>query len=194
MITLTDTAARKVKELLDAEGASDLALRVAVRPGGCSGFSYEMFFDGDFAADDQQTTYGEAVKVVVDSASAQLLEGATLDYKDGLTVSGLTLCESGKVECVTIVAKKEIAGNSRPFNIATPLIPIDQPEEGEGSHLTIAQAILVETALEEARKYIRGERSQGQMKLAPEADTEVVDEDEHEAGEPGNLIAIPALS
>ena len=116
------------------------------------------------------------------------------DYKDGLTVSGLTLCESSKVECVTIVAKKEIAGNSRPFNIATPLIPIDQPEEGEGSHLTIAQAILVETAVEEARKYIRGERSQGQMKLAPEAETEVVDEDEPEAGEPGNLIAMPASS
>lgn len=115
------------------------------------------------------------------------------DYKDGLTVSGLTLCESGKVECVTIVAKKEIAGNSRPFNIATPLIPIDQPEEGEGSHLTIAQAILVETALEEARKYIRGERSQGQMKLSPEAEeTEVECDEEPEAGEPGNLIAMPA--
>ena len=117
------------------------------------------------------------------------------DYIAGLTVSGLTLCESGKVECVTIVAKKEIAGNSRPFNIATPLIPIDQPEEGEGSHLTIAQAILVETAVEEARKYIRGERSQGQMKLSPEAEeTEVEGDEEPEAGEPGNLIAMPASS
>ncbi len=47
MITLTDNAASKVKQLLEAEGATDLALRVAVRPGGCSGFSYEMFFDGD---------------------------------------------------------------------------------------------------------------------------------------------------
>ena len=47
MITLTDTAAVKVKELLTAEGADDLALRVAVRPGGCSGFSYEMFFDSN---------------------------------------------------------------------------------------------------------------------------------------------------
>ena len=117
------------------------------------------------------------------------------EYIAGLTVSGLTLCESGKVECVTIVAKKEIAGNSRPFNIATPLIPIDQPEEGEGSHLTIAQAILVETAVEEARKYIRGERSQGQMKLSPEAEeTEVEGDEEPEAGAPGNLIAMPASS
>ncbi len=91
MITLTETAASKVKELLDAEGAADLALRVAVRPGGCSGFSYEMFFDGDIANDDQQAHYGEAVKVVVDSASAQLLEGATLDYKDGLDQSGFSI-------------------------------------------------------------------------------------------------------
>ena len=94
MITLTDTAASKVKELLEAEGATDLALRVAVRPGGCSGFSYEMFFDGDIAADDQQATFGQndkQVSVVVDQASAQLLEGATLDYKDGLNQAGFAI-------------------------------------------------------------------------------------------------------
>ena len=77
MITLTDNAASKVKQLLEAEGATDLALRVAVRPGGCSGFSYEMFFDGDFTAEDQQLTFGD-VKVVVDQASSQLLVGASL--------------------------------------------------------------------------------------------------------------------
>ena len=70
---------------------------------------------------------------------------------------------------------------------------IASAEEGEGSHLTIAQAILVETALEEARKYIRGERSQGQMKLEAE-ETEVEGDEEPEAGEPGNLIAMPASS
>ena len=93
MITLTETAAVKVSELLKAEGAEDLALRVAVRPGGCSGFSYEMFFDGDIAADDEQASFGPSqdVKVVVDSASAQLLAGATLDYKDGLEQSGFAI-------------------------------------------------------------------------------------------------------
>ena len=92
MITLTDTAARKVKELLEAEGATDLALRVAVRPGGCSGFSYEMFFDGDVAPDDEKATFGsEPVSVVVDAASAQLLLGATLDYKDGLNEAGFAI-------------------------------------------------------------------------------------------------------
>ena len=94
MITLTDTAAVKVKELLEAEGATDLALRVAVRPGGCSGFSYEMFFDGDIGTDDEKATFGPAdspVSVVVDQASKQLLEGATLDYKDGLNQAGFSI-------------------------------------------------------------------------------------------------------
>ena len=91
MITLTDTAASKVKELLEAEGANELVLRVAVRPGGCSGFSYEMFFDGDISAEDETATYLEGVKVVVDPASSQLLEGATLDYKDGLNQSGFAI-------------------------------------------------------------------------------------------------------
>ena len=90
MITLTDTAANKVKELLDAEGAAEMALRVAVRPGGCSGFSYEMFFDSDIATDDETATFG-TVKVVVDPASAQLLLGATLDYKNGLDQSGFAI-------------------------------------------------------------------------------------------------------
>ncbi len=93
MITLTDPAAIKVGELLAAEGAEELALRVAVRPGGCSGFSYEMFFDGDIAGDDTTAEYGDdgKVRVVVDQASAQLLEGATLDYKDGLDQSGFAI-------------------------------------------------------------------------------------------------------
>ena len=92
MITVTDSAARKVKELLEAEGATDLALRVAVRPGGCSGFSYAMFFDGDFADDDETAQFGpDQVSVVVDPASAQLLLGATLDYKDGLNQAGFSI-------------------------------------------------------------------------------------------------------
>ena len=90
MITLTDTAASKVKDLIEAEGEEGLALRVAVRPGGCSGFSYEMFFDSDVATDDVTVDYG-GVKVVVDPSSAQLLTGATLDYKDGLQQAGFSI-------------------------------------------------------------------------------------------------------
>lgn len=90
MIVLTDTATEKVRSLIEQEGVADLALRVAVRPGGCSGFSYEMFFDTDVANDDKTLDY-EGVKVVVDPSSAQLLEGATLDYKDGLQGAGFAI-------------------------------------------------------------------------------------------------------
>ena len=90
MITLTDAATTKVDELIKDEAEGDLALRVAVRPGGCSGFSYEMFFDTDIADDDQTLTYGD-VRVVVDPSSSMLLEGATLDYKDGLDQSDFSI-------------------------------------------------------------------------------------------------------
>lgn len=90
MITLTDAATTKVDELIKDEAEGNLALRVAVRPGGCSGFSYEMFFDTDIADDDETLTYGD-VRVVVDPSSSMLLEGATLDYKDGLDQSGFSI-------------------------------------------------------------------------------------------------------
>jgi len=90
MITLTPAAASKVKQLLETENATDLALRVAVRPGGCSGYSYEMYFDGDFTTEDKLESFGD-VKVVVDPASAQLLAGASLDYADGLNESGFKI-------------------------------------------------------------------------------------------------------
>jgi len=90
-IALTDTAAAKVAELIVEEGsAEELALRVAVRPGGCSGYSYEMFFDTEIADDDVQATFG-AVKVVVDPVSAPMLVGATLEYKDGLQGAGFSI-------------------------------------------------------------------------------------------------------
>jgi iron-sulfur cluster assembly protein/iron-sulfur cluster insertion protein len=90
VIVLTDAATDKVRSLMDAEGLPDLALRVAVRPGGCSGFSYEMFFDTDVSDDDTTVDY-DGVKVVVDPSSAMLLDGATLDYKDGLQGAGFAI-------------------------------------------------------------------------------------------------------
>ena len=87
-ITLTDGAIAKVAELIAAEGVDEvLALRVAVKPGGCSGFNYDMFFDSEFADDDTLAEFS-GVKVVVDAASAELLTGATLDFADGLQGAG----------------------------------------------------------------------------------------------------------
>ena len=90
MLTMTDTASVKVKELIEAEGNPELVLRVAVRPGGCSGLSYEMFFDTDVAADDIAAENG-GVRIVTDPASSQYLSGASLDYKDGLQGQGFTI-------------------------------------------------------------------------------------------------------
>ena len=86
-ITLSDEARAKVTELLAQEGNDALALRVAVRPGGCSGYSYEMFFDSEMASDDIVREFA-SVKVVVDAASAELLSGSTLEYSDGLQGAG----------------------------------------------------------------------------------------------------------
>jgi iron-sulfur cluster assembly protein/iron-sulfur cluster insertion protein len=87
-ITLTEIAVTKVAELIAAEGADEvLALRVSVKPGGCSGFNYDMFFDSEFADDDVLRDYS-GVKVVVDAASAELLTGSTLDFSDTLQGAG----------------------------------------------------------------------------------------------------------
>ena len=89
-IAVTDAAAAKVAELIAAENDPNLVLRVAVRPGGCSGFSYEMFFDTDVADDDLKNEFG-GIKVVVDPDSAPHLKGATLDYKDALQGGGFSI-------------------------------------------------------------------------------------------------------
>jgi iron-sulfur cluster assembly protein/iron-sulfur cluster insertion protein len=86
-VTLSDAATTKVSELLAQEEGENLALRVAVKPGGCSGYSYEMFFDTEVMSDDVVREFG-TVKVVVDAASAELLTGSTLDYSDGLQGAG----------------------------------------------------------------------------------------------------------
>ena len=87
-ITLTATAASKVAELIAAEGVDEvLALRIAVKSGGCSGFQYDMYFDSEIAGDDVVREF-DGVKVVVDGASAELLTGATLDFTDGLQGAG----------------------------------------------------------------------------------------------------------
>lgn len=90
VVTVTDTAAAKIGELIEAEGDTSLALRMAVRPGGCSGFSYEMYFDSEVDNDDHVEEYG-GIKVVVDPQSADMVRGSTLDYKDGLMGAGFAI-------------------------------------------------------------------------------------------------------
>jgi len=86
-VTLTSAAAAKVAELIAREDEKDLVLRIGVRPGGCSGFSYEMFFDANVdAADFIAETDG--VKLAVDPDSLEKLNGASVDYRDGLQGAG----------------------------------------------------------------------------------------------------------
>ncbi|TMK81968.1 MAG: iron-sulfur cluster assembly accessory protein [Actinobacteria bacterium] len=90
MITLTESAAGKVKELLQEEGRSDIALRVAVQPGGCSGLRYAMYLDDEIAeSDTAQEQFG--VRIVVDRMSAPYLDQAKVDFLDTLEQSGFTI-------------------------------------------------------------------------------------------------------
>src|SRR5690606_1174512 len=78
---LTDAAAGKVKALLDQEGRDDLALRVAVQPGGCSGLRYQLFFDERSLAGDVVKDF-DGVQVCTASMSAPSLRGPPLDFAD----------------------------------------------------------------------------------------------------------------
>jgi iron-sulfur cluster assembly accessory protein len=89
-IVLTDAAASKVKALLDQEGRDDLALRVAVQPGGCSGLRYQLFFDERSLDGDVEKDFG-GVKVVTDRMSAPYLGGATIDFVDTIEKQGFTI-------------------------------------------------------------------------------------------------------
>jgi iron-sulfur cluster assembly accessory protein len=90
VISLSDAAATKVRDLLAREGRDDLALRVAVEPGGCSGLRYALFFD-DRSLDGDVLGEVGGVKVVTDRMSAPYLTGASIDYLDTLEKSGFTI-------------------------------------------------------------------------------------------------------
>jgi iron-sulfur cluster assembly accessory protein len=90
VVALSDAAATKVRELLSREGRDDLALRIAVEPGGCSGLRYALFFD-DRSLDGDVRADVEGVQVVTDRMSAPYLTGASIDYLDTLERSGFTI-------------------------------------------------------------------------------------------------------
>ena len=86
----TDSAAAKVKNLLEDENSDSLCLRVYVTGGGCSGFSYGFTFDDNIAEDDTKVT-NQGVSIVIDSMSIQYLMGGTVDYKESLQGSQFTV-------------------------------------------------------------------------------------------------------
>lgn len=82
-LIFTDSAANKVKQLIEEEGNSELKLRVFVSGGGCSGFQYGFTFD-EVANDDDTVMTKNGVQLLIDPMSFQYLSGAEIDYQEGL--------------------------------------------------------------------------------------------------------------
>ncbi len=90
MITLTPAASDKIKEMIAGEEMNGLFLRLGVRPGGCTGFSYAMGLDDEKQDTDVEISDLE-VKVVVDSESFPFLKGVEIDYQDSGMGGGFTI-------------------------------------------------------------------------------------------------------
>ena len=91
MVTVTESAAAKIRELMDQEPEGDVGvLRIAVQGGGCSGFQYALGFDrGPQDGDNEIEMHG--VRVVVDPYSAPYITGAEIDYVDALMGAGFAI-------------------------------------------------------------------------------------------------------
>lgn len=90
IINVTAAAADKIHELVLREGREDLALRLAVQPGGCSGLRYSLFFDDRHLDGDVRERHGD-IDVVIDAMSAPYLRDAEIDFVDTLDKVGFTL-------------------------------------------------------------------------------------------------------
>jgi iron-sulfur cluster assembly accessory protein len=90
-LTLTPAAAVEVKKFMDAEGVTgeEGGLRVAVQPGGCSGFKYSLVIE-DKSAEDDFVMDNDGFKVFIDPFSAQYISGVTIDYVTSMQGSGFT--------------------------------------------------------------------------------------------------------
>ena len=87
MLTVSDEAADKIRQLLDRDAAPTRGLRVAVKGGGCSGFQYNLEFQ-DAPGDMDQVVESNGVRIFVDPKSSQYLSGVVLRYDDGLMGAG----------------------------------------------------------------------------------------------------------
>lgn len=89
-VTITDRAAEKIREFRDADEASKgKALRIAVRGGGCAGYTQELYFD-DAKPDVDRTFTINGVEVLIDEMSLMFLAGTEIDYVDGLNGNGFS--------------------------------------------------------------------------------------------------------
>lgn len=89
-VELSEVAAGKVRSLLEQEGRTDLRLRVAVQPGGCSGLIYQLYFDERVLDGDAIRDFS-GVEVVIDRMSVPYLAGAKIDFEDTISKQGFTI-------------------------------------------------------------------------------------------------------
>ncbi|MDT7944672.1 MAG: iron-sulfur cluster insertion protein ErpA [Dehalococcoidia bacterium] len=116
MISMTERAVAKAREILEQRGMPEGALRVFVVGGGCSGFQYGMTLAREIEDDDFVIEQG-GVRLVVDPESASLLEGAEIDYVDDLMRAGFTIYNPNAVRtcaCGQSFATAEGGGTPRP--------------------------------------------------------------------------------
>jgi iron-sulfur cluster assembly protein len=90
VVSMTSRAADKLKEIVSKQGRDDLALRVYVTPGGCSGFSYGMTF-AEGREEDDTLIEQDGVRIVVDPMSAMYIKGSEIDFVDALMGGGFAL-------------------------------------------------------------------------------------------------------
>lgn len=90
MIQISEQASDKIKELLAEQEIPDMFLRLGVKPGGCSGFSYGMGFDDSQVETDREFLI-HGLKIVVDDESSNYLDGVQIDYKDSGMGGGFTI-------------------------------------------------------------------------------------------------------
>ena len=90
VVSMTSRASDKLKEIIAKQGREDLALRVYVTPGGCSGFSYGMTF-AEGREDDDTLIEQNGVRIVVDPMSAMYIKGSEIDFVDALMGGGFAL-------------------------------------------------------------------------------------------------------
>ncbi|HEU0025586.1 MAG TPA: iron-sulfur cluster insertion protein ErpA [Ktedonobacterales bacterium] len=110
LITMTSSAAEKVRELLDAEGNPELGLRIFVAGGGCSGMQYGMTLDEIQDGDSVFEITG--VRVLVDDMSAEYISGSEVDYVDSLMGAGFTVNNPNAVSTCGCGHSFKTAGDS----------------------------------------------------------------------------------
>ena len=111
-VILTEAAATKAKSLLDQEGRDDLALRIAVQPGGCAGLRYNLFFDDRTLDGDLTADFG-GVTLTVDRMSAPYVEGASIDFVDTIEKQGFTIDNPNATRLVRLRGLVQLTSNWR---------------------------------------------------------------------------------